>query len=454
MQTKSCNSNLSEFLTTYKRKDEAIEIDFRKLVDWIPYGERATHLIHPYPAKLLVHIPHFFLNNDILSDPGDYIMDPFCGSGTVLLEGILNNRNAIGSDINPLAILIAKVKTKPLCIDKIKSEHIKIKQNLKQTKKRIAPGVVAPNVVNINYWFHPKVKKQLLILKESIQFIENSEIKIFFELCFSNIVKRVSNADPRLSVPVKLRIEKYHDNHWFRKKAEQILSNIDKINIYNLFDEIVGTNIKRMESFNGLYTNNSSAIVVKNDIRKDVSDIDIAGISDNIQLIITSPPYAGAQKYVRATSLNLGWLGHCQDTSLRDYEELTIGREHFKKTDQNLVVTGIDEADKIIEKIYEINRLRACIAGIYLTEMKRAFEKIYDILKIGGYFVLIAGNNYVCRQKFKTADYLHTIANSLGFKTELILIDNIRSRGLMTKRNKTASIISREWIFVFRKEKE
>ena len=66
--------------------------------------------------------------------------------------------------------------------------------------------------------------------------------------------------------------------------------------------------------------------------------------------------------------------------------------------------------------------------------------------------MLVAANNEICGRKFKTTQYLSRIAEEIGFRTVLQLIDDIRSRGLMTKRNKTASVITREWVLVFVKE--
>jgi hypothetical protein len=67
-------------------------------------------MIHLYPAKLLPHIAAFFLASSELSSKGDKVLDPFSGSGTVLLEALLAGRSPIGADSNPLARLISKVK--------------------------------------------------------------------------------------------------------------------------------------------------------------------------------------------------------------------------------------------------------------------------------------------------------------------------------------------------------
>src|SRR3546814_14399364 len=72
--------------------------------------ERATHLIHPYPAKLLRHIPFLFLASQEVCRSSGAVLDPFCGSGTVLLESALSGRVGHGADSNPLARMIARVQ--------------------------------------------------------------------------------------------------------------------------------------------------------------------------------------------------------------------------------------------------------------------------------------------------------------------------------------------------------
>ena len=70
---------LAKMMAEYHSRKEPQEVDFRKIVP-IQNLDRSTHFIHPYPAKLLQNIPIFFLNNEILSRPGDTVFDPFNGS--------------------------------------------------------------------------------------------------------------------------------------------------------------------------------------------------------------------------------------------------------------------------------------------------------------------------------------------------------------------------------------
>jgi len=412
------DSQVETYIKDYRKYKKPISVSFRKMIPTLNNSDRATHLIHTYPAKLLPHIPHFFINNNILSRPNDKILDSFCGSGTVLLEGALAGRIPIGADSNPLARLISRTK-----------------------------------IVNVDYWFLPSIKKELSLIREAIDKIKNSTYRDFFDVCFSNLVKKVSLADPRVSVPVKLNPNRYPTDHLLRKVSKNILKSLKDIDVRKRFNEIIEQNIKRFEKLNIELTKGIESNVTSSDARNLVYSNGWKLRSESIQLYVSSPPYSGAQKYIRSSSLNLGWLGLTkEEITLRRLEEKSIGREnYYAKEFIELKKTGIKNADILLEIIYTKYPQRAHIASNYLLEMGDSFKEAIRVLKKQGYFVLVIGNNQVCGYEFNTQEYLSTILEGLGMKLVFKLIDDIRSYGLMTKRNKTANIITREYILVFQK---
>ena len=79
------NEELTNYLIEeYSKTNSPITISFRDLFPNLNKSDRFTHLIHAYPVKLLPHIPFFFLNNTYFSIKNDVVLDPFCGTGTVL----------------------------------------------------------------------------------------------------------------------------------------------------------------------------------------------------------------------------------------------------------------------------------------------------------------------------------------------------------------------------------
>jgi adenine-specific DNA methylase len=174
----------------------------------------------------------------------------------------------------------------------------------------------------------------------------------------------------------------------------------------------------------------------------------------SIDLVITSPPYVGAQKYIRASSLSLCWLGLSRPDALRGLEKLSIGREHYSKAEYaDVIPTGVKAADTFIARVHKHYALRAHIAAKYLVEMRAALTQIARVLKTDGHLVLVAGSNTICGERFDTPKYLSEIAGECGLELKLELVDAIRARGLMTKRNKTAGVIASERVLVFRRHR-
>lgn len=444
-QTALVNLAADRLLTEYAENNSPIKVNFRTLIDWVPYGDRVTHNIHPYPAKLLPHIPYLFVNCAALSKKGDTVLDPFGGSGTVALEAILAERNAISFDCNPLACLIAKVKTTPISAERIERALEHIRETSLITKPE------TPDIVNINHWYSPGNIVELSKIRGAISTLDEQDTKDFFRICFSAVARKLSYADPRISVPVKLNPHKENLDLTIRTEIQKQIDWINSTNQLGLFTDQVKQNLVRINKLNRIESN-ATAKVHLNDSRGP-SDVSKSGNkAKQVDLIITSPPYAGAQKYIRASGLALGWLDFAGAKGLRPLEKRVVGREHYSRTEYaHLAHTGIHAADSLLDEIFKEYPLRAHIAASYLNEMRTAITQMLTLLKKGGHVVMVVGNNRICGRDFITKEYLKEIF--LQNKTDLILelVDDIKSRGLMTKRNKTAGMISSEWVMIFRK---
>ncbi|WP_302237101.1 DNA methyltransferase [uncultured Alistipes sp.] len=438
------------FVSEYSETKTPIQINFRQLVPEINNNERYTNLIHQYPAKLLSNIPYFFLQSDLFCPKNGVVLDPFCGSGTVMLEANISGRNAYGADANPLAVLIAQVKTtyisSDILLNTLDSVIVAARKNKCKTPT---------NVELIKRWFSLSTIHQLARLKESIDKIKSIDIRRFFLVSFSNMIKKVSFADPSISVPVKLNSSRFADNPARRTEVEFKIRTLQCIDVYEKFEDICKLNIRRLESLRQIGASGVKTEIVSNDARflMDSYNGNEPMPDESVDLILTSPPYAGAQKYIRSSWLNLYWLGKKNPEEIRNLKKKNIGREDYLKAEyQQKIKTGIKAADIVLESLYnEDKKERAYIVGNYLNEMKMALDESSRVLKKGGYMIIVIGNNTVCNRPFDTQDYLTTYLQSKGMQLQFKLIDDIKSYGLMTKRNKTANRISCEWILVLKK---
>src|SRR5262245_46179533 len=103
-----------------------LEIDFRErsrlTLNGFMRENKSLHYIHAYPGLVSPHIVSYFLSLNEFRHLDGYVLDPFAGTGTVLLESLINpvrKRPALGAEINPLGRLISKVKTSHLTKEKI-----------------------------------------------------------------------------------------------------------------------------------------------------------------------------------------------------------------------------------------------------------------------------------------------------------------------------------------------
>ena len=425
LKTWNFDTALQGLQEAYDTSGSPITVNFRTLVPLGSGVDRATHLFHSYPAKLLLNIPLFFINCTKYSSPNDIVYDPFSGSGTVLVEALLAGRRAMGADANPLARLIAKAKTTHITSELIAAAIDKVLSEVDTTRQASFTTTIKKNM-----WFSEEMSLSLGALLYSIRVNTSGSVLEFLEACFSACVKRVSVSDPRLSVPVRLKgpaLEKHI---------------LGAPGLIELFTKVVGANCARLSKMpegciSEIYT----------DARQRHQDGELKA-----DLIITSPPYAGAQKYIRASSLSFGWLGMAPANQLRELEKRNIGREHFYKSDYSSErASVVRSAEGVLAEIKAVNSLRAHIANTYLHEMDDAAEGIVSRLRQEGHLVLVVGDNMICGHNFSTSQFVKDIFVSKGLTTKLELVDDIRSRGLMTKRNKTAGTIEREHVIVFQK---
>lgn len=99
------------------------------------------------------------------------ILDPYCGGGGVLVEGIINNRPVSGNDINPLAVSISKAKTTYLS-QAITEKYFQVLLDL-YSGMQVSKEEINELPQTIKYWFKEYMLEPLLKIKKSISCLED-----------------------------------------------------------------------------------------------------------------------------------------------------------------------------------------------------------------------------------------------------------------------------------------
>jgi len=433
-------------------------MNFRRLYrKTIPSTRYFTHGIHKYTAKLIPHIPRYLIKK--YTKKNDLILDPFCGSGTVLLEAILLSRNAIGIDLNPLAALISEAKATPLDIDKLSLAIRLVKENVKKSDARA--NVEFPN---LDYWFCKKAQNELSKIKGSIENLNgrfNKSIYRFLLVCFSSIIRKSSYADPRMAKTYKSK-----------RVVEKIKKGWTPTPIL-YFEESLDRNFAAIKSLSKHLNTNSNYVKSFQGDAREISTILKQNGIEEVDLIITSPPYINAQDYFRIYKLEIWWLGLATPEEVRHLNKEAIGTECVSGIDYNSIPKSksrilnrvlreiwknsedIEKKEKIDEKTAKkkekVNKKKVYVIHDYFEHIKSVFGDFYDILKIGGQFCLISGNNTICGVRIPTCKILTQAAENNGFKLVEIGRDKIRNRSLAPDRNHDGGVIKEEWITTFQK---
>ena len=464
---RTADEQLKKMKKEYLARSKPLRVDFRALCSQWPETKRSdvmTHFLHRYPAKILPYIPIFFLSSQEWATSDEKVLDIFAGTGTVLLESIVHHqfkRDCLGVEINPLARLIAKVKTTPGDI----AELVKQRKSLLKRIRTLQETIPILQFYNIDLWFNKQVQQILSRIRFCINELEDAFCRDFFQVCFSSIIRDVSFADAKIPPPVVLKPENFKDDPTQKEKAERILKRKKKANPVLYFKKAIDKNIERMKELNEFAANGKvKAEIIWDDARTlSRGELSRNGMIDksrqthindkSIGLVLTSPPYINAQKYLRTTKFEILWLGLMEEKELASLDRNFVGTERIYKDEyRKLTLTGIPSADQVIKKIFEKDHRRAAIVSRYFCDMNKVIEQVYRVLKDEGRFVLVIGNNTVRDVKVNNHRILSDIAASGGrFETEMILVDEIRSRGMITKRHESGGLVLDEWILVLKK---
>lgn len=371
-----------------------------------------SHGFHQYPAKFIPQLARKLLR--VFTDENSIVLDNFMGSGTTLIESMLLNRKlAIGIELNPFACFMAKVKTTPINPETLKNVFSILKNEYYQTK-----NFLIHKFYNIDFWFKEQQIKDLSKLREIILNIEHTDIRDFFLLCMSEVVRRVSLTNHN---GFKLHRDKEKIKYDFNPDVFWHFENVSQRNIYLM-----------QEFYNKVLKSNTKVQIILGDSRKK-QNIE----SNSVDFILTSPPYGDSRTTVAYGQFSrLSWQWIMNDSNIYKLDENLLGGKIIVGKGKEILEyskTLKIQYDEIKSKDYK----RAEEVLSFYIDLFDSLLTAYEYLKKDKYFILVTGNRTVKGVFLRTDLIISELSEKINFKTEKILFRNIINKRMPAKNSPT-----------------
>jgi len=376
----------------------------------------SVHGLHEYKGKFNPQVARAILNIFRIS-AGARVLDPFCGSGTSLIECAHLGIRSVGLDLNPLAVFLANAKLLALRLP-----VAQLGEEVKATVARFRAGQAAGDPADdarrgyLEIWFEPQLLAELERLRAAIARGDAQCAPVLLCLA-SNLLRAYSLQDPD-----DLRIR--------RRKTS-----LPAVALIAAFEQAAAQLLGRLAAVRAVLGGEPAAgLAVRADSRSIAADH--PGLDGGrFDCALTSPPYATALPYIDTQRLSLVWLGLLSPAELQRLEASLVGsRELRGERKRALVADLLDNRSALpAEQADCCRRLQGALSAQdgfrrqavplllyrYFAAMAAAFRSVRGCLKDSAPLALIVGSNHTVlggqRFDIDTPHHLARLAVTCGF---------------------------------------
>jgi len=355
----------------------------------------ATHGLHAFAARLPPPLARWAIES--FTDPGDYVLDVMCGSGTTLVEGLLTGRHTFGVDIDPLARLIALTKATPIEPSLVLDLVTKIERRLPTVE---LDDAWRPALPRLAYWFREDVSRDLARLKSAVvaETAAGSPLRALAWTVFSSlIVARTSVANARDLV---------HSRHHHREWTE----NPD---VPGRFVRQLRRAARMMQALRDQMP--PGVAVAARVVGTDARELSLA--DGAVDLTFFSPPYVSALDYPRAHAFAVAWLSDVLDVDVDGYRK---NARRYIGTDRAALAeatpaqplppeTGWDSVDDVVAQLVDAPE-KAWTVHRYFRDMATVIAECARVTRPGGHVVIVVCPSNIRRVRVDTHDVFAALA--------------------------------------------
>jgi hypothetical protein len=373
-------------------------LDWRRLVTYVPNKNLPLYNWFKYKEgfsrELVVQ-----LFREFGLQPGDTVLDPFAGSGTTLLAAKEFGIHALGIDMLPTSVFVAKTKlTDWDNIDALLQAAL----NLTSTPFH-EPKSTLPDVRIINLAFTKETQRELLFFRDEIDTYE-PPVREFLMLGLLTILESVSSAskDGQFLRLVEKDLPPVRDS--LRAALTQMIHDLSEIRMFGLWPR-----------------KNARTLMAQGDARELCLPKKYLG---NVSAVITSPPYLNRYDYSRIYALELCLfcvkshqdMVNVRHSLLRSHVE---SKEHKGK---QILLPALDEVLQEVRSRPLNNERLPIMIQAYFEDMNLVIRNIASYLKSGGRAALVVANAQFNGESVPTDLMLCELADQQGMSTETIIV--------------------------------
>lgn len=371
-----------------------------------------THCFHTYPAMMIPQIARKLLKR--YGVEGGWLLDPYCGTGTSLVEASLFGMHSVGCDINPLVRLIATAKLTPIPLRTLASHLDTLNDCLFQVEfSGKVPDRPVPDIPNLAYWFSEEVISALAFLRAWICDVEEETVRNFLCVAFSETVRESS----------------YTRNGEFklhRMPAEKLARfNPD---VFGIFRKKLHRNQQGLAMFMEKRQNVEASVSCANTV---YGELPMPRPLGGYDIVVTSPPYGDSHTtvaYGQFSRLAAEWLGL---PHARKVDKLAMGGY---PTERRLTDSPVVAA---IEEIRSADEKRAQQVAAFYTDLGQSIHSVAKMLSSRATVCYVVGNRSVKGVILPTDAFVISEFTRYGFSYQQTIVRNIPNKRMPHKNSPT-----------------
>lgn len=421
-------------------------------------GNRKEHLqaLFLYPAMMVTDAQRELISIIKDAQPNlKSIFDPFMGAASALIAGVECGLDCYGQDINPLAVLLARVKLERVDLNKMLAEH----QNVVQSASKLSLESISTDFPGINRWFNLSVKEELERLRTRIREVDSIEIRRFLWVTLAETVRLTSND--------RISTYKLH-----RRTEEDIQKR--ELRPIQTFDKLGRDNLRYLSGFCRMlegkgYLNQAGQYLgeIEISLADSQKGIKISQAERKFDLLVSSPPYGdnkstipyGQHSYLPLQWIDLGDIDPSLDASILEnthhIDSISIGGrgKPIALEDADYLYSMSPTLKSFIEAIKKDHQNKINKVLNFFLDLDRSFGRIAQNMTANSYNIWTIGNRNVGGVEVPNDIIMGDFLAAKGFIHVTAIERTIFNKKMPTKNN-FSQTMKTEKILILRKSGE